>query len=318
VTIQLDDLTIRYGAVTAVDRASATFPRGAVGLLGRNGAGKTSILKAVLGFVRPAGGAIRVLDMPPDLPATELRRRIGYMPERDTFVPGLNGFETVALLGELSGMPRLEARRRAHEVLYLVGLDEAIYRPVAGFSLGMRQRVKLAAALAHDPDLLFLDEPTNGLDPNGRRHMLALIRRLAELGKSVVLSTHILQDVETTCESVVVMERGRVLEAGSVAELTRGARQRLLLDADGEPARLLAALQSAGQAELAEPASQDAAAGVLPQRYRLVLDAGVSRAAIFAAVAAAGGTVQRLSEERRTLEQMFLSAVGREPVGAGG
>src|SRR5690606_24738923 len=193
---------------------------------GRNGAGKTSILRALLGLVRPAAGTMRILDLPQDADPREVRRRVGYMPERDCWIPGLNGFETVALAGQLSGLPERQAFRRAHEVLWLVGLEEQRYRAVAGYSTGMRQKVKLATALVHDPDLLFLDEPTNGLDPGGRVEMLDLIGRMAnELGKSVVLSSHILQDVERTCGHVVLMERGKVLASGAVGELTRHARR---------------------------------------------------------------------------------------------
>lgn len=310
-TVELTDLTIRYGSITAVDRVTARFEVGAVGLLGRNGAGKSSILKAILGFVRPTSGRFRVLDLPEDIAATELRRRVGYMPERDSYVPGLNGFETVVLAGELSGVPRLDARRRAHEVLYLTGLDEAIFRPVSGYSLGMRQRVKLACALVHDPTLLFLDEPTNGLDPNGRRQMLGLIRRLSvELGKSVILSTHILSDVESTCSSVVVLERGKVIEAGSVAELTRGRLQRVRLDAEGELEAIERALQAAGLASI-ERLEEDAAGavGLRPHRFRLGMGAEQPAATVFAAVAQAGGIVHRLFEERRTMEQVFLGAL---------
>src|SRR5215510_3128345 len=214
-TVELTDVVIRYGRHTAVAGVSVTFPAGAVGLLGRNGAGKSSILKALLGLVRPASGRMRILDLPENAPPEEIRARVGYMPERDCHLPGLNGFEMVSLLGRLSGLPERDAYRRAHEVLYLCGLDEQRYRPVSGYSAGMRQKVKLASALVHDPQVLFLDEPTNGLDPGGRQEMLELVRQLSrELGKSVVLSTHILQDVEAICDAVVVLDGGRVVAQG--------------------------------------------------------------------------------------------------------
>ncbi len=216
-TVTLHELTIAYGPILAVDRISVEFPSGAAGLLGRNGAGKSSVLRALLGLVRPSGGSMKVGGLGPDAGPAEVRRFVGYVPERDTHIPLLNGYETVRLAAQLSGLPRLEASRRAHEVLYLVGLEEQRYRPVQGYSLGMRQKTKLATALVHDPRVLLLDEPTNGLDPAGRREMLQLITQLArELGKSIILSSHILQDVESVCEHVILLEKGRVVADGRV------------------------------------------------------------------------------------------------------
>jgi ABC-2 type transport system ATP-binding protein len=305
-TVELKDLTIRYGSLVAVDRATAAFGGtggecGAVGLLGRNGAGKSSVLKAILGLVRASSGSIRILDLPPDTSPLELRRRVGYMPERDAWVVGLNGYETVKLAGQLTGLPERDAARRAHEVLYLVGLDEQRYRPVAGYSTGMRQKVKLATALVHDPELLFLDEPTNGLDPRGRKEMLALIRRLAgELGKSVVLSSHILQDVESVCESVVLMEKGKVLESGPLRELLRDHSRVLLLVARGDQAAIREALLHGGALAI-EPREDGALRVVVPESFA----AGV----VFDAVLRSGGAVLSLVEHRRTLEEVFLGAV---------
>jgi len=215
-SVALSHVTIRYGAKVAVQDVSVEFPRGAVALLGRNGAGKSSVLRALLGLVRPVSGEIHIDGVAVTRHGAALRRRIGYMPEREAYLPQASAFEMVALLGRLSGMSRRDAWRRAHEVLYLVGLDEQRYRPVSGYSAGMRQKTKLAAALVHDPGLVLLDEPTNGLDPAGRTDMLALVRRLGELGKSVVLSTHILPDVEDVCDAAVVLERGKVVARGSL------------------------------------------------------------------------------------------------------
>ncbi len=307
-SIALEDVTITYGAHVAVDRASFVLPTGAVGLLGRNGAGKTSILRALLGLVQPSSGHMQILDLPPDTDPREVRRRVGYMPERDGFIPGLNGFETVALAAQLSGLPRPQAFRRAHEVLWLIGLEEARYRAVAGYSTGMRQKVKLGTALVHDPDLLFLDEPTNGLDPRGRVEMLDLVARMAgELGKSVVLSSHILQDVERVCSHIVLMERGKVLAAGTVRELTANARRAFDLAVDGgDPVRLVEALRESG----VEEATPDARGNV---RFEVV--EGFSTARVFAAVHASGGVVRRLVEHRRSLEDVFLGAVQNEEAG---
>jgi ABC-2 type transport system ATP-binding protein len=300
--VKLEDVTIRYGSLVAVDRVSVEFPTGAVGLLGRNGAGKSSILRALLGLVRPASGSMRILDLPPGAPAADVRRRVGYMPERDCSIPGLNGFETVSLAARLTGLPPRDAFRRAHEVLYLVGLEEQRYRLVSGYSAGMRQKVKLATALVHDPEILFLDEPTNGLDPHGREEMLRLVGKLArDLGKSVVLSSHILQDVESLCHSIVLLEKGRVLAQGTLAELTRNPRRVYELGVVGcERAELEARLTALGTVSVEE---------VAPAQLRLTVPEDLSTQALFGAVAAAGGEVRRLVEHRRTLEDVFLGAV---------
>ncbi len=303
-SIRFEAVTIRYGDVVAVRDATAEFPRGAVGLLGRNGAGKSSILKALLGLVRPASGELLMFDLDPRASGDEIRRRVGYMSEKDSYVQGLNGYETVLLAGELSGVPRADAARRAHEVLYLVGLEEQRYRPVSGYSAGMRQKVKLAAAMVHDPDVLFLDEPTNGLDPKGRTEMLALIRRLSrELSKSVVLSSHILQDVEAVCAEVVLMDRGRVLAAGPLAELTHAPVETYELDVAGCSGQLVAELSRRGVAvESGEPEAA-------PGRLSLSVPGEKGTAAVFAAVRGCGGAVLRLVRRRRSLEDVFLHTV---------
>ncbi len=300
-TVRLVDLTIRYGRTLAVDHVTAEFPPGAVGLLGRNGAGKSSILKALLGLVRPEAGSMQILDLPVGASPLEIRRLVGYMPERDCHVPGLSGYETVRLAAQLSGLSRADAARRAHEVLYLVELEEQRYRPVAGYSAGMRQKVKLAVALVHDPAVLFLDEPTNGLDPGGRRDMLQLIATLATgLGKSVVLSSHILQDVEATCAHVVLLERGHLAAAGLVRDLTRTPTRVFELEAAGDQERLHAALRAAGVTSI------DA---TTPPILRLLVPEEFAPARIFGAVQECDGVVRRLVEHRRTLEEVFLGAV---------
>lgn len=298
-TVQLDNVVIRYGTHTAVNGVTVLFPQGAVGLLGRNGAGKSSILKSLLGLVRPTSGAMRILDLPQDATADQIRARVGYMPERECYLPTLTGFESVALLGQLSGLPAHDAYRRAHEVLYLTGLEEQRYRPVSGYSAGMRQKVKLAAALVHDPQVLFLDEPTNGLDPDGRAEMLELVRQLCrDLGKSVILSTHILQDVEAVCDAVVVMERGRVVAQGPLAELTHTAERVFVVQV--EPPDL----------ELPERPSS----GLICRKagdgsWRVHAQSGQAARDVFALVLQHGGVVRQIERQRRSLEEVFLGAV---------
>ncbi len=295
-TVQLKNLTIRYGSHVAFEDVSVVFPPGAVGLLGSNGAGKSSILKALLGLVRPAAGSIRILDLPDDVSPTALRSRVGYMPERDGHLPGMTGFDMVSMLGRLSGMPARGAYRRAHEVLYLTGLEEQRYRPVSGYSMGMRQKVKLAQALVHDPAVLLLDEPTNGLDPGGREEMLSIVRLLAQdLGKSVILSTHIMSDVEAVCESVVVLEHGRVKAQGSVRELTSISDEVYMLRVEPFGIELPAELGP----------------GIVCERlddgcHRVRVPAELSLHGLFQAVRQHGAEVRQLSHERRSLEDVLL------------
>lgn len=298
-TVSLTDVTIRYGSHLAVDGLSVQFPSGAVGLLGRNGAGKSSVLRSLLGLVRLERGSVRILDLPDTASAFEVRAQIGYMPERDAHLPQASGFEMVAMLGMLTGMPKRDAWRRSHEVLYLVGLEEQRYRPVAGYSTGMRQKVKLAAALVHDPKLLLLDEPTNGLDPDGRSEMLQLIGHLRRsLGKSIVLSTHILPDVEAVCDAAVVMERGRVVAQGSLAGLT-GNRERehqLVVEPSTvvlEPA-LLPGIRLRHDGE---------------GRHTVWIAEGVDGGSVFAAVLAAGAVVRSFVRKRHSLEDVYMQAV---------
>src|SRR5438552_3878171 len=218
--VTFEDVTVAYGGQQALRAVTASFAAGAVGLLGPNGAGKSTMLKALLGFVVPARGRMRVLGHDVANAALDIRARVGYMPETDAHIPGMNAVTFVAYCGELAGLPRVDAMQRAHEVLFYVGLGEARYRNVETYSTGMKQRIKLAQALVHDPDLLFLDEPTNGMDPKGRDEMLELVRDLAHnKGVNLILSSHLLPDVEYTCEHVVVMDKGSIAAAGPIAAL---------------------------------------------------------------------------------------------------
>src|SRR6059036_283308 len=218
--VALDAVTVTYGRNPALRDVTASFGTGAVGLLGPNGAGKSTMIKTLLGFVVPDRGQMRVLGLDVAESPLEIRARVGYMPESDAHIPGMNAVAFVAYCGELAGLPRVDAMQRAHEVLFYVGLGEARYRNVETYSTGMKQRIKLAQALVHDPDLLFLDEPTNGMDPKGRDEMLELVRDLAHnKGVNLILSSHLLPDVEYTCDHVVVMDQGRVATHGPIATL---------------------------------------------------------------------------------------------------
>jgi ABC-2 type transport system ATP-binding protein len=218
--VTLEGVTVAYGAQPALRDVTTSVPAGAVGLLGPNGAGKSTMIKALLGFIAPRSGRMQVLGLDVAAKPLELRARVGYMPENDAHIPGMNAVSFVGYCGELAGLPRADAMQRAHEVLFYVGLGEARYRNVETYSTGMKQRIKLAQALVHDPDLLLLDEPTNGMDPKGRDEMLALVRDLSHgKGVNVIVSSHLLPDVEYTCDEVVVIDKGRIATSGPIAAL---------------------------------------------------------------------------------------------------
>ena len=219
-TIATTGLTKRYDDIVALDDVSLEIAEGAIGLLGANGAGKSTLMRALLGLVEPDAGTARLLGIDAVARGLELRRRIGYMPEHECLPSWMTARDLVVHLGELRGLPRRIAVLRTSEVLFQVGLEEERLRLIGTFSTGMRQRVKLAQALVHSPELVVLDEPTNGLDPQGRDEMLELVRRLSrDLGIRVLFSSHVLEDVERTCDAVVVLRDGRVAAQGRISDL---------------------------------------------------------------------------------------------------
>lgn len=296
---QVENLSIRYGPTLALHDVSLQFETGALGLLGPNGAGKSSLLRALLGFVQPAAGRVRVLGQPLGHNAVRLRRFIGYHPEDDVLLPGMNGVASVALCGELAGLTHSDAIQRAHEILYFVGLGEVRYRLSTTYSQGMRQRLKLAQALVHDPQLLLLDEPTNGLDPNGRREMLRLIRDLATAkGVHLILSSHLLPDVEAACDQVALLDRGRLLAAGRLQDLLRQAQASFEVRVKGDLARFEATLAQRG-----------AHSTRTPRGTLLVQVPTRSARFVFEAARDSDCQVRRLSPERQSLVEMFAATV---------
>ena len=301
--VRLDGVTKRFRDVLALRGVTVAFPSGAVGLLGPNGAGKSTLLRVLLGQVVPDEGEARIVGCDPRTRAGrfEARRRVGYMPENDCLAPGANAVELVSTLGRVSGLSRRDAIQRAHETLDYVELDESRYRPVDGYSTGMKQRVKLAQALVHDPPVLLLDEPTNGLDPAGRRHMLALVRDLGTTQeKDVILCSHLLRDVEATCDHVVVLHAGRVRTGGSIATLTAERERWVHVRVHGDTAAFERALDEAGVVR--EPD------GPAPDRLRLALGAEDGDRVLRLA-SQAGVVVTELRPQRSSLEEVFLEAL---------
>ncbi len=217
--LRIDGLTKRYPGTTALDDLSLEVPRGRIGLVGANGAGKTTTFRLLLGLAHPTEGHIEVCGLDVAKDPIAVRSRLGYMPEHDCLPLDQSAADVVATFGELSGLPARAARQRASDILDLVGLDEARFRPIGEFSTGMRQRTKLAQAIVSDPELVLLDEPTAGLDPAGRDDMLALVARLGSFGISVLMATHLLDDVQKVCDYVVMIDSGRLVVAGATDSL---------------------------------------------------------------------------------------------------
>ena len=301
--VTLQGVTVEYGKNRALADVTATFPMGAVGLLGPNGAGKSTMIKALLGFIAPAKGQMRVLGLDVTTHPREIRGRIGYMPETDGHIPGMNAVSFVAYCGQLAGLPAVDAMQRAHEVLYYVGLGEARYREITQYSTGMKQRIKLAQALVHDPDLLFLDEPTNGMDPKGRDEMLELIHDLGhKKGVSLILSSHLLPDVEYTCDHLVVLDKGRIATAGRIGELKGPAGRVYELRVKGDIDAFIAVLQA--HAMECHATDEDV--------MRVFVPDGRTARDVFALAAAHNVQVRHLRPSVPTLEDVFAKAVGQE------
>jgi ABC-2 type transport system ATP-binding protein len=224
-TIEARGLTKRYGSVVALDGLTFSLEQGIVGLMGANGAGKSTLIKILLGLVPPTSGSAQVLGLDATTQGLHARERIGYMPEHDCLPADVSAFAFVTHMAQLSGLPPREAAGRTADTLRYVGLDEERYRAIGGYSTGMKQRVKFAQALVHDPRILFLDEPTNGLDPSGREQMLELIERTGREGAGlcIIMSTHLLADVEHICDQVVVLDGGTLVHAGPLASFSNAA-----------------------------------------------------------------------------------------------
>jgi ABC-2 type transport system ATP-binding protein len=296
VLVSARGLSKRYGAVRALDDATFVIEEGVTGLLGSNGAGKTTSLRLFLGLIEPDAGTIEVLGSS-SRGSPEFRARVGYAPEHDCLPRGVSSAEFVAYMAEVSGLPRTAARLRASDVLRHVGLFEERYRPMGTYSTGMKQRVKLAQALVHDPAVAFLDEPTAGLDPMGRREMLELIRRVGlEFGISIVISTHLMGDVERTCDAVVVLDAGRVLRAGAVAGFTEET-ETVLVDVVEDAPVLAAALERRGLT-----------ARVEGNRLLMPRVAGEDYDTLRDAIVETGVLLYRLAPERHSLADVFSTA----------
>ncbi len=301
--VKTSALTKTFADVRAVDDLSVAIPEGAVGLVGPNGAGKTTFLRLLLGLLRPTSGTGTVLgyDIAAGIP---VRERTGYMPEHDCLIPDMTGIGLVSYMGRVSGLDAGTAMSRAHDVLQFVGVEEERYRKVAEYSTGMKQKIKLAQAMVHDPQLYVFDEPTTGLDPRGRTEMLDLVGKIAaSQGRNVILSSHLLPDVESICKYVVILDGGHQIAAGPLSQLLGGVQDRLRVDVRGDHDAFLRDLKEAGvEAELG------------PTGVHIGRRPGVETE-IFRAARASGIEVRYMGAEIRSLEELFLELVERHTGG---
>jgi ABC-2 type transport system ATP-binding protein len=298
--IDLENITVDFGRQRILDSVGVQFEGGSMGLLGPNGAGKSTLLKTLLGFITPQSGGGTVLGLDVRTQQLEIRQRVGYMPENDCHIPGMNAVTFVAYAGQLTGMAPKDAMRRAHEILYYVSLGEARYRNVETYSTGMKQRIKLAQALVHDPQLIFLDEPTNGLDPKGRVEMLELIKDIsAAKGIHVILSSHLLPDVEFVCGDALVIHKGKRLAVGRIEELKRsgGAVYECRVKGDREAFRV--------EIEARGCRCADGEDGVM----KITMSGDLSSHILLEAAQKRQVQIRHLVPMRHSLEEVFLEAI---------
>ncbi len=304
--LELDNLRVQLGRREILKGISCRLGVGgdggrAIGLLGPNGAGKSTLIQTMLGFHVPASGSAKLFGLDCHRNPKEVRARLGYMPENDSFIADQTAVTFLRMMGELSGLPRGVALEKAHETLFHVGLGEARYRKLGTYSLGMKQMAKLAQAIIHGPDLVILDEPTNGLDPAARQRMLGLIQEIKGTHKmNVMLCSHLLRDVEETCDEVLILKDGQIVHHANLEEERRSNRRFVELELVGAATEFAAALGTIGAVGVDEGEG----------RWRVVLPSGVEIAALWRLAAQRNLQVRKLTYRRDTLEEIFLKAVG--------
>jgi len=308
-TITSKNVTVSYGRITALRDFSVDVPPGIVGLLGPNGAGKSTFIKAVLGLLVPDKGQIRIAGHDSQSEGLIVRDMIGYMPEHDCLIDTFTAVELVSYMGQISGMKKNDAVPRCHEMLDFVGLGEERYRLISSYSTGMKQRVKLAQAIVHDPKILFLDEPTNGMDPQGREDMLSLIKKIRESDKSILVSTHILDDLEKVSDHAIIMGDGRLITQGGMDKLLAGSESLRVVKVRATKAatdRFVRALRNAFEVKsLSEEGGQTSI---------VIINPGDGNA-VFRLCGEAGVQLRAYYPEKPSLEDFFIGKVGGDSDG---
>ena len=300
--LTIEDLTVSYGKRRVLDKINLTIPNTSIGLLGPNGAGKSTLIKAILGLLTPESGRGRFLDFEIGSKDKRIRQFVGYMPESDCLIPGFNAVQYVSYCAQLNGMEQRESFKRAHQVLYLVGLKEARYRNLDTYSTGMKQRLKLAQAIVHDPHLLFLDEPTNGLDPEGREEMLDLIRQISEIeDRCVILSSHLMRDVESCTQYLVIMDNCKIQCQGYLKDLCAGQANRFRLRVTGSNTAAAEILVKKGiEIDNVHPRQPELEA---------VLEEGQKPRALFKYLIEEGIQIRKLIPRNYTVEEIYRKYV---------
>src|SRR2546423_6651254 len=298
--IDLEQLSVSFGGRPILRKLNGELRGRAIGLLGPNGAGKTTLIHTLLGFHPPSSGTAHIFGRDIRAEANQIKSLIGYMPERDSFIAKMSCVHFVRFMAELSGLPPAAALERAHEALFFVGLGEARYRNLDTFSLGMKQLAKLAQAIVHGPKLIFLDEPTNGLDPPARQRMIKMIREIRGSGQAhIVLSSHLLRDVEECCEEIVILKEGRLVVYCNLEEERKSNRKFLMLETRGELKQFAGAVDALG-CECAITSQN---------RLKIILQGGTEIRDVYRLAAENQVQIRRLSYKRDSLEDIFLKAM---------
>ena len=298
--IDLQDLQVRLGNRTVLDGVTGALQGHVIGLLGPNGAGKSTLINTLLGFNRPSRGSAHVFGLDTYRDRAQIRGGSGYMPENDSFIGNMSGVRFVRYMAELAGLPPQKALERAHEALFCVGLGEVRYRKVSTYSLGMKQLIKLAQALAHGPKLLILDEPTNGLDPIARQRMIQLIKDIRKEGSvRLLISSHLLSDIDETCDEVLILKGGRIAALCNIEEERRSNRSFMELEMVGATEPCAARIRGLGFECACFPGG----------RIKLVIPDHIEVRDLYRMAAEEGAQIRRINQRRDSLEDIFLRAM---------
>ena len=301
--IDLNGLEVRLGTRTVLDGLTGELQGHAIGLLGPNGAGKSTLINTLLGFHPPSKGSARVLGLDAHRDRAQIRGAIGYMPENDSFIGNMTGVRFVRYMAELAGLPPGPALERAHEALFYVGLGEVRYRKVSTYSLGMKQLIKLAQALAHGPKLLILDEPTNGLDPIARQRMIQLVKEIRQEGSvRLLISSHLLRDIDETCDEVLILKNGRIAALCNIEAERRSNRSFMELETVGATEKFSVSIRGLGCECACFPGG----------RIKLVIPDNIEVRDLYVIASEQGVQIRRMNQRRDSLEDIFLRAMDNE------